>query len=73
MEHQISPQNELTIDRIIEIFEDNISLELSDEAKNKINICREYLDNKIQDSSEPLYGINTGFGSLHDKHISHED
>jgi histidine ammonia-lyase len=73
MEHQISPQNELTIDRIIEIFDQNITLVLSEEARQKIIRCRNYLDQKIKDSSEPLYGINTGFGSLHDKHISHAD
>jgi len=73
MEHQISPLSELTIDRIIEILEKDLKLRLSDEAITKINHCREYLDNKIASSSDSLYGINTGFGSLHDKNISNED
>ena len=28
--------------------------------------CREYLDRKIKDSEQPVYGITTGFGSLCD-------
>jgi len=43
---------------------------LSDEAKSLINKCREYLDNKIANCNKPIYGVNTGFGSLCDKEIS---
>ena len=35
--------------------------------------CREYLDQKIAKSSQPIYGINTGFGSLYNKNIPKED
>ena len=32
--------------------------------------CRAYLDGKIQEAREPIYGINTGFGSLYNRNIS---
>lgn len=37
---------------------------LSQEAKNKINHCRNYLDQKLDNSDTLFYGINTGFGFL---------
>ena len=48
-------------------------LSLSAEAIQRINKCRAYLDQKIASTSTPLYGINTGFGSLYNKHISKDD
>lgn len=45
-------------------------LALSPEAEKKIIRCREYLDEKIKNSREPIYGINTGFGSLYNRNIS---
>jgi histidine ammonia-lyase len=48
-------------------------ISLSPEAIQRINKCREYLDQKIASTSSPLYGINTGFGSLYNKHISKDD
>ncbi|MDZ4716353.1 MAG: histidine ammonia-lyase [Cytophagales bacterium] len=52
---------------------DSFSLSLGDEARRKISRCREYLDEKIASTSEPVYGINTGFGSLYDRNIGKED
>ena len=53
------------------INEGKVAIELSDEAKTKIGRCREYLDQKLKESNHPIYGINTGFGSLYNKHIHH--
>ena len=53
------------------INEGKVAIELSDEAKTKIERCREYLDQKLKGSNHPIYGINTGFGSLYNKHIHH--
>ena len=39
-------------------------LSISAAAKEKINDCRKYLDNKTADSTKIYYGINTGFGYL---------
>ncbi|MDO4319176.1 MAG: histidine ammonia-lyase [Bacteroidales bacterium] len=54
----------LTIDRVAEIIESGARLALSDDARRRIADCRRYLDEKINSSSEPIYGITTGFGSL---------
>jgi histidine ammonia-lyase len=70
--HSISP-DELDFDRIHRIMRDNLALELSDRAVELVRKCRVYLDQKLDDTNEPLYGINTGFGSLHDRLISRED
>ena len=37
---------------------------MSDDAKNRIIRCREYLDKKIAETTKPVYGVTTGFGSL---------
>jgi len=42
---------------------------LSDESKEKIQKCRDYLDRKLSETQTPIYGINTGFGSLYAKNI----
>ena len=46
---------------------------LGDEAKERIVKCREYLDHKMESQTEPIYGITTGFGSLCNVTIGHED
>jgi histidine ammonia-lyase len=63
----------LDFDTISEIISSNKKLALSDEAKTNIIRCREYLDKKMVSQKEPIYGINTGFGSLCDVVIAHED
>jgi histidine ammonia-lyase len=68
-EHQISTAS-LTIDQIESILTSGAKLKLSDEATEKIQHCRNYLDQKIKISDEPVYGINTGFGSLYKESIS---
>ena len=35
-----------------------------------IQKCRDYLDHKLENNTSPIYGITTGFGSLHNKTIS---
>ena len=63
----------LTLEAIEEIIETKAYIELSDGAMERIKMCREYLDRKIKSSTKPIYGINTGFGSLCDTSISNED
>lgn len=63
MTHKISAEH-LTIERVGEIISKGLKLELSDDARKRIVRCREYLDNKIAGNSTPVYGVNTGFGSL---------
>ena len=63
----------LNLSIIEEIIECNKKLALKKEVKNKISDCREFLDKKILSHKEPLYGINTGFGSLCDHKINNND
>ena len=63
MVHHISSQW-LTIDRVSQILNEGIKLDLSDDAVERITRCRQYLDQKMETTTEPIYGITTGFGSL---------
>ena len=63
MIHKISAEH-LTIERIGEIVYKGYKLELSDDARHRITRCREYLDKKITETTKPVYGVTTGFGSL---------
>ena len=63
MIHHISSEW-LTIDKVSQLLQPGVKLELSDDARSRIIRCREYLDNKMKSQKEPIYGITTGFGSL---------
>ena len=63
MVHKISAEH-LTIERIGEIVRKGYKIELSEDARNRIVRCREYLDKKIAENHAPIYGVTTGFGSL---------
>ncbi|MCM1484105.1 MAG: histidine ammonia-lyase [Muribaculaceae bacterium] len=63
----------LTIDRVGEIIDQGLHIGLSPEAKNRIERCRAYLDDKIKTCDRPIYGITTGFGSLCDISIGEAD
>lgn len=69
--HEISSRT-LSFDDLRRIILGPVQLALSSDAKNRIAICREYLDQKIKNSREPIYGINTGFGSLYNRHITYD-
>lgn len=70
--HYISDKN-LSISTLNSILHDNYQIALSEESIQRITNCRVYLDSKIRETNEPIYGINTGFGSLYDRSISKED
>ena len=63
----------LSIDMINEIVFQGKQLALSEEAIVNIEKCRKYLDDKMKSNSDPIYGINTGFGSLCNVKISNEN
>lgn len=60
----------LSFELVDQLIKDHTKLELAPEAELRIQHCRDYLDRKIAESKEPIYGITTGFGSLCDKNIS---
>lgn len=63
MIHKISAAH-LKIEEVGAILENHATLELSDDARQRIVRCRKYLDKKIAESDVPIYGVTTGFGSL---------
>lgn len=49
----------------LELFlEGDAQIMLSIRDKERIKKCRDYLDRKLEEQKEPVYGITTGFGSL---------
>jgi histidine ammonia-lyase len=69
--HLISDKK-LTLHDLAAVHAGKTEIRLSEEVKNKITRCREYLDQKLERSTQPIYGINTGFGSLYNRNISHD-
>jgi len=63
----------LNFDQLEHILSNNLQLELSEQAKQRVVLCRQYLDDKISHQTEPIYGITTGFGSLCNRSVSKED
>ena len=70
--HYISAET-LTFERVNEIITKGYKLALSEDAKARIQKCRDYLDKKMETQTTPIYGITTGFGSLCNHNISKED
>lgn len=62
----------LTLEKLQETIAEHKTLALSEEAKINIQQCRDYLDQKMASNETPIYGINTGFGSLCNVKISNE-
>jgi len=72
MKHIISAEH-LSIERVGEIIEKGYKLELGDNARQRIQRCRAYLDKKIAENKAPIYGVTTGFGSLCNVSVSAEE
>jgi histidine ammonia-lyase len=63
----------IELSTIEKIIAEKQTLALSEDSKKRILASRKYLDRKIKETTEPIYGINTGFGALHNKSISEKD
>lgn len=72
MIHHINADH-LSIAKVEEILTKGYKLALSDDAKQRINHCREFLDRKMEDTEHPIYGVTTGFGSLCNISVDKED
>ncbi len=57
-------QKILDFEVLNDIINTDKQLKLSKISIENINNCRLYLDKKIKKNNDPIYGINTGFGSL---------
>jgi len=63
----------LELSVIKDIIDNQKQIALSKEAIDKITNSFEFLSNKIKNNDTPIYGINTGFGSLCNVTISSEN
>lgn len=62
-----------TISDIREILQSGDRLFIDADVLNRVEENREFLEKKIDEKGNPIYGINTGFGSLCDTVIPSED
>lgn len=62
----------LTIESCEAYLKERPTLVLSDEAKQRIQHCRDFLDSKLDNAEKPIYGVTTGFGSLWKHSVSAE-
>ena len=60
----LNPKNKISLSDIEKMVTNDAKLELSADAIKNIKACRAYLDKKQATQKEPIYGVNTGFGSL---------
>lgn len=65
--------NSIDFEDISKVLSGEYNLELGDDSKASIQACRDYLDTRMKSQQEPIYGINTGFGSLYNVTISNND
>ena len=57
MKHIISSHH-ITFDTIASILKPGVQIELGEEARARIQKCRDYLDQKVDGSNQAHYGIN---------------
>jgi histidine ammonia-lyase len=62
--------SQLTVSDVDCVISNNLKIKLSKESVSQVVCCRSYLDKKLASDPNPIYGINTGFGSLCDIKIS---
>lgn len=67
--HHIKPHF-VSLQNINAVISQHKHLALSDEAAKVIEECRAYVDTTMKSRKAPVYGINTGFGSLCDVKIN---
>jgi histidine ammonia-lyase len=53
----------LTINNVVNVARHNQKVELHEDARKRINICRDMLEKKLQ-AHEIMYGVNTGIGEF---------
>jgi len=65
--------SDLTFKKLSRIISEKHDLILAPEVAEKVTACRNYLDAKMKEETKPIYGINTGFGSLYKVKIDNSD
>lgn len=60
---------DLSLEEVVKVAKKDFPVELTEEVKTAIQANRKSLEDMINQSKQPLYGITTGFGQLVDKKI----
>ena len=63
----------LNLQTLHDLIRSERKIKLSKDSEKKIIACRLYLEKRLRERDRPFYGINTGFGSLHNVKISDEN
>tara|TARA_Y100000994_G_scaffold249277_1_gene260085 strand:+ start:22804 stop:24291 length:1488 start_codon:yes stop_codon:yes gene_type:complete len=66
-------KNNISLIELYSVAKSDIKIYISSESINHINNSRKYLEDKLNNINELIYGVNTGFGSLCDKKIDFDD
>jgi histidine ammonia-lyase len=61
------------LDILSGVLDDSHPIHLSKRSIDRIQHCRQYLEEKLKDPKQIIYGINTGFGALCDVKISEKE
>lgn len=70
--HYITP-DPISPEQALHILKDHRNIALSERSVVIIERCYHYLHHKLATAESPVYGINTGFGSLCNTRINKED
>jgi histidine ammonia-lyase len=65
-------QQFFSLSELMQVINTGTQVTLGQKAKVSIQKCRSFLDEKVANSTDSIYGINTGFGSLYDQSISND-
>ena len=65
MSNFILKDNKITLYDINHIICNNLQIELDNKLIKKVKNSRSFLEKKISKSDDVIYGVNTGFGDLH--------
>ena len=72
MSNFILKDRKITLFDIDHIISNNLQIELDDILIQKVKKSRLFLEDKISNTNDVIYGVNTGFGDLHNIKIEDE-
>ncbi|TVQ77581.1 MAG: aromatic amino acid lyase, partial [Flavobacteriales bacterium] len=67
---ELGPDIYLKPEDLVPVLKGNVKVKLTDEAQIAISAGRDFMERFMNQSSSPVYGINTGFGALCNVEVS---
>lgn len=64
---------DLSLPEFYQLWQAKVQLRLHPQARERVEAGRRYLEQRLAREGAPIYGINTGFGSLHNVSIDGQD